>query len=91
MNHTPGPWKVGKFVDYLSDSGTIEISDEHGPHWVAHALTEDNARLIAAAPDLLEACIEIAHEADRVTGHNVLVGKHRFQKVLDVLANLEIR
>ncbi len=57
MTHTPVPWKVVPFVDAtIIDSETesgygTEICRLHGrPEHL------DNARLIASAPDLLEAC-----------------------------------
>lgn len=65
--HTPGPWAVKKGSRY-SRTGGFSI-DSHG-HWLelatifAHIaeetnhLGEANARLIAAAPDLLAACEE---------------------------------
>ena len=54
MLHTPGPWVYGKRTD-----GTIWQSRGNpatGPHWQDdfHG-KEDDARLIAAAPDLLNA------------------------------------
>lgn len=76
--HTPGPWYIGK--DF-SDQGrhiyaAQKVRHEDGDEW--HPLiasTDDderlidwqaNARLIAAAPDLLEALKEIAADyADR--------------------------
>ncbi len=62
---TPGPWDV-RHVSYLFkgavidgwDGNTWEIDDQDGSWWIAHALTEPNARLIAAAPDLLQALKE---------------------------------
>jgi hypothetical protein len=57
-NRTPGPWRY-KHVDYLvdNDNGTYEVtnSDSKYHYWIAHTLKESDARLIAAAPDLLEA------------------------------------
>jgi hypothetical protein len=59
--HTPGPWQVGMAFD---NYGTTEIAIEHmttaGNLIIAVALDglqgqDANARLIAAAPDLLEA------------------------------------
>ncbi len=48
---TPGPWK------YLRTSGFDYGSTEYWiPSICSHIKTQDNARLIAAAPDLLEAC-----------------------------------
>lgn len=61
MEHTPGPWTVGPVFD---NDGEPEIIVEHktpfGNLVVACALSglvgqEANARLIAAAPELLEA------------------------------------
>lgn len=56
MKHTPGPWFE------LSDGhASIAISNTVGPQWaskknfIAH-VTPSNAALIAAAPELLEAC-----------------------------------
>jgi hypothetical protein len=75
--HTPGPWTLGPMnggqvsvrasrtglggEHFAATLATVEIYDEDEPadegQW--HA----NARLIAAAPDLLEA-LRIAHDAD---------------------------
>lgn len=58
--HTPGPWKVVK-DDFLgirikqSDGGDIRSIAEILKHPPGGVLGENNARLIAAAPDLLEA------------------------------------
>lgn len=56
MSHTPGPWRIG-------DAGHTVFGPPNGspsPRTVAtvvpHNDRRDNARLIAAAPDLLEAC-----------------------------------
>ena len=61
MKHTPGPWKIRKSVLARND---FAIAAEHfiiaetfwhvGPAMFKDA--EANARLIAAAPDLLAAC-----------------------------------
>ena len=53
--HTPGPWTVVcDEIDCVSTAGDrpfMELTDED----YIHCNTEANARLIAAAPDLLEA------------------------------------
>ena len=63
-NHTPGPWKCGNndaFVYALNSNGTNIFFAGIGPGWSdddKQASEEEllaNARLIAAAPDLLEA------------------------------------
>ena len=53
--HTPGPWLLsGRTVYALNDKGTNRFSalvqDAHAPAYELNA----NARLIAAAPELLE-------------------------------------
>ena len=58
--HTPGPWKV---IPYTNQHGveTTAISSDDDMRNITYALpynspqAEANARLIAAAPDLLEA------------------------------------
>ena len=60
MNHTPAPWTAKELFD---DDESLGIAIVEGRHEVAHisSIGEqdfDNAALIAAAPDLLEACIE---------------------------------
>ncbi len=59
--HTPGPWVLDK-----RSAGTFEVwpdtDEDCSSIAIVHADDEDegmNARLIAAAPDLLEACIEV--------------------------------
>jgi hypothetical protein len=73
--HTPGPWMVLPSVS----EGQFAILTEHGPRqdvactygWESTP-REANARLIAAAPDLLEALIEMAREkADYMTRNNL--------------------
>lgn len=48
--HTPGPWKIVK-----SKFGDLSIKSE----------VEANARLIAAAPELLEACKRAFDQTDK--------------------------
>ena len=66
MKHTPGPWKVREpdhFVDGLAHMVVSEHPQEgywHIAEMGAHngrAESEANARLIAAAPEMLEALI----------------------------------
>ena len=65
--HTPAPWKIGRGgpnpkdpvfwrTDVLNSSSTIRIARVSG---VGEETSKANARLIAAAPDLLEACREL--------------------------------
>lgn len=68
--HTPGPWRVGKASgavvsdspDGLTLAGTTEanssregVTEFYGGNLICESATPANARLIAAAPDLLKA------------------------------------
>ena len=74
--HTPGPW-TATFEDYR---WVIDCQGEFGPK-KALAVTagffpkhEANARLIAAAPDLLEA-LKLAHKALEAIADEMTVGE----------------
>lgn len=56
IKHTPGPWNVN---DERGIDGNIYIEDALGV--VAIVTDEANARLIAAAPELLEALKVLTH------------------------------
>lgn len=53
FKHTPAPWNLNKRPDGFN------IYDEHSGGFVAHVPKEYNAHLIASAPELLEALIEM--------------------------------
>jgi hypothetical protein len=60
--HTPGPWRLSERRDPYHGSPVYSVlADEHV--WLADVLSANmesgaaNARLIAAAPDLLDACL----------------------------------
>ena len=60
MSHTPGPWKVmGEDVVLMRDEREVVA-------WVGDIDGQmiDNAHLIAAAPDMLEALEEVKNELD---------------------------
>lgn len=54
--HTPGPWVATKFMGTYGgpDTWGVRLSNDTG----ITPMLEANARLIAAAPELLEACRE---------------------------------
>jgi hypothetical protein len=74
-NHTPGPWIYSGINNEGKISSTM-FSRENGELVGTITTAEANARLIAAAPDLLEA-LEflladwIAINGDRITGSRV--------------------
>lgn len=73
---TPGEWNAG---EYYAHSGACNISvGGFSLAWVGHGnvyphpnlikdICESNAKLMAAAPDLLEALIAVVRVADRAT------------------------
>lgn len=70
--HTRGPWRVGKgFGSVVADTPVPEVNgsdavEYYGGHLVAESISPANARLIAAAPDLLaalKACLPYAMQA----------------------------
>jgi hypothetical protein len=58
--HTPGPWFVGEF----RHDGRLRVIGDRGDALVAYlavgALEDEDARLIAAAPELLAALHDLA-------------------------------
>lgn len=78
MKISPGPW-VAAYIG-SSDWHIMDASDEHvasvpcvGPRGDRHE--GDNARLIAASPELLEALrftAELAHQGSGASAHHVI-------------------
>ncbi len=73
--HTPGPWKVVKW-DY-EECFSIQDETKYRVAGIKPALIEDveiakaNARLIAAAPELLEALDELAKAFYTLSGNAI--------------------
>ena len=71
LSHTPGPWHTGstiRTVIFAPDG--YAIADAKTFHNMRQADTKANARLIAAAPDLLQALQQLisGDERDRADG-----------------------
>jgi len=60
MTHTPGPWTHTKLGNNADQWGVYQDADKTGGYVVLAAQGEANARLIAAAPELLRALEEAA-------------------------------
>ena len=76
--HTPGPWEYdyGRYIRKEDTGGTIALmceSDGHvDPEHATSMPLEANARLIAAAPDLLEALQDLSISASE-SGYSGIV------------------
>lgn len=77
MNWTPGPWRIEKLRSpiYGSDGSLMAewyaVSSPYSSRPIAHIMTSENAHLVAAAPDLAEACeafIDAIEGYERRTG-----------------------
>lgn len=73
--HTTGPWKVGnrnncvvsESDESLSIRGAVgsDAIRYYGGNLICESVSESNAKLIAAAPELLEVLIEVVRISDR--------------------------
>jgi hypothetical protein len=73
--YTPGPWFAVEYAGYFN----IQSQDGYGEKYNLLDREEDenaeaNAKLIAASPDLLEACIEALKEMEFHNWHNSKTG-----------------
>lgn len=80
-NHTPGPWSIGNIKETPLNphalavwSESVKVGEVASPVCIVSPIAElddtdiQNARLIAAAPDLLEAlaaCLPYMHDLDK--------------------------
>jgi len=94
MSHTPGPWTIHGWGDgdYEVNAASETVCNVPGfdDETVDVDRAEPNARLIAAAPDLLAACQAVAHDLRAVVldGDNVSTGMsdaELFRAFLNVL------
>lgn len=67
MKHTPGPWQTGSdnhgngyYSEWLTiETSTFDLIAKTPEQKGITAQDEANARLIAAAPELLQACLQV--------------------------------
>ncbi len=76
--HTPGPWLAqGRYIGVKGHMSYIgECGDQNG-NWTNEPMAVANARLIAAAPDLLEACKALLAITDSFNLHGPATGDAR--------------
>jgi hypothetical protein len=81
--HTQGPWIVAPSSNKGNGSGWRDIhsiSGEFSPSYVGEALEQD-ARLIAAAPDLLKALERIAAGQEMTDAYGLADVITRYQRI----------
>ena len=61
---TPGPWRVVSMAIGSMTRHDIVAGDLHGNEFNVPVYTEDNARLIAAAPEMAEALRALLDDVD---------------------------
>lgn len=69
LNHTPGPWQANRVWVMAGEKVEIATVNPYVDQ------KESNAQLIAAAPDMLEALIELYREYTEEIGINIDVEK----------------
>ena len=80
MTHTPGPWEVGKVVLAECDDRAFVMSTITGESitgWGCVTQSRANAALIAAAPELLEACEDLLQFYIDDVGDSQYLDKYR--------------
>lgn len=81
MSHTPGPWNVIDGAVFIANAVIVQHAAEFGEH-VPTEERDANARLIAAAPELLEACQSIIAERHRQGWCDSLGILHKTEKAI---------
>ena len=80
MKHTPGPWKVlpGIEVLFIAADGLEEyrvVATAHLDEDILKPECEDNAKLLAASPVMLEALEEIADTCETFAKSDNMAGR----------------
>jgi len=90
-DHTPGPWEAAKIYVNKSDGS----SDTHIATAATHDVSEveacANARLIAAAPELLAAAKAFAENAVETADGNIVFGYRVLDRLRAAIAKAEGR
>ena len=76
-NHTPGPWIVkrnGVRSPVNSEDGRHIAMINYNPMTIPDEMHEANARLVAAAPEMLEVLIELQESAQYWSEYDVPIG-----------------
>ena len=81
---TPGPWKRSDSSACIVDSESGEICQVDLYHEFERDVREANARLIAAAPELLEACKQLVAFIEEIPEDDVPVTNDEDEMMIKV-------
>lgn len=84
MSHTPGPWRVlnhGDSTGVVGPDGTFIFEDVYD--W--HSLGQDNAALIAAAPEMYDV-LKTALKFHEAPGHGLWLSPGQWAAIRAVIA-----
>ncbi len=95
--HTPGPW-IWEYTDLKDEDGfrcctmlaPVLFAKKWAENCVALAVKDEDARLIAAAPDLLKACKHARNAIDEDLRNLTPSELLEFQSAKDMMAALDI-
>ena len=82
--HTPGPWRAVPQPGQTVGVHTYTHCVMYGDDSIADTLAEADARLIAAAPDLLAACREALERLLRIHGPTTVAERDDIRRVRDL-------
>ena len=95
VQHTPGPWHVNSSIPHevVAEDGDLGVASTFGLSLMSGGSTleaewDANARLIAAAPDLLEALERILPEIEDEIEQRSTSGNNEYWRQLAVLRDL---
>jgi hypothetical protein len=91
--HTPGPWDIGQYAvnDYAHEIYATGVKVAVVEGWLgdAKAVSDANMALIAAAPDLLEACKAVLDMKIEIDMEDALAFEYALDKVTAAISKAE--
>ena len=77
--HTPGPWSYSGRKGWYDIHGDVESGPDE--KWICEIVKHSDARLIAAAPDLLDALKAVQPHMDGIICYASTMGEHEPNRI----------